>query len=466
MKVNFFLTGGYAKILRRCVDYLPDVEVSGICPNWQSLQEAKNEPRIKSLDYLYDGLNEIFDQIDVEDFCEKWASINLYEIMQVDKSFYKKKPGDYQLRYICSVGVRIEQIFKKDKPNYIFFPIIETIEAMLAYRMAMHFGIRPIVYCHARFTNRSFFSDSHYESLPKYADLLEVSGDIKEWANEFIENYRKNPGPFQYRAKFLGGEVYSGYAENVGPFKRLLRNVWLKNGLERHNQLISYWISFQVYFQKIFIPLRNLMFYLIESKILKPKTAPAGDYEFFPLHFSPESSINVPAPYFIDQTRVVDKILLERSGNRVLVVKEHPAMFGFRGRDFYKMLLRRPLVQFVPRNTPSFQIIKNAKKVYSVTGTACLEAFFYGVEWVQFGENFLSDWVRRRTYKNLSSSPAEFVGQVCAVSGDFVLYTPGMSPDDDLILFSKKNVEQLCKHLMFHISMDKNHNPSNKSKLD
>ena len=454
MKIAFYMTGSYAKILRRCADFLSEMELTGICPNWQSFQEAKKEPRCIEIDYLYNGLNNLFDQVDVAAFCEKYASINLCEVLQVDKSHFKKMSGEYQLRYLCAIGQRMEEIFERTRPDYVVFPIIETIDAMLAYRMAPLFGIRPVVYGHARFASLSFFSDSHCELLPAYSQDIQNTAESVAWATSFLENYRNNPGPFNYKPEFPGGEVYPDFSEDSSTIWRLLRNVWLKSGVERHNRMISLWISFQVHFQRLFLPVRNFTFHLIEKYSIKPVPAPDAGYDFFPLHFSPESSINVPAPYYIDQTRVVDRILLDRQDNRMLVLKEHPAMFGFRESGFYGSLKRRPFVQFVHRKTPSYQLISKANTVYSVTGTACLEAFFFGVKWVQYGENFLSDWKRNRDRSALSTTPVDFICAVRAVSSDFVLYSPGRSLAYDRILFAKKNVEKLCEHLRFHLRHD------------
>lgn len=454
MKLAFYMTGSYAKVLRRCLDFLEDFEVTALCPNWQSQAEARKEQRFSDIDYLYKGFNELFETIDVASFCEKYASINLYEVLLVDKAHFKKKSGEYQLRYICTVGKRLADIFERTKPEYIFLPIIETNDAMMAYRMAEYFGVTPIVYCHARFTNLSFFSGSHLELLPSYTELADKPEDDELWGREFLAKYNATPAPFDYRPPLPDGEIYDDIGEDIGALGRLLRSIRLKFGVEQHNQMISLWISFQVHFQRFFTPTRNLIFHMVERFYIRPKPAPEHGYDFFPLHFSPESSINVPAPFYIDQSRVVDKILLERMGRNIpLVLKEHPAMYGFRPRGFYKALKNRPIVAFVHRKTPSFELIRKAETVYSVTGTACLEAFFLGVKWVQFGNNFLSAWVCRRKELGKSITPLDFIRDVRSVSRDFVLYSPGVSLSSDKILFARENIEKLCEHLKLHIKL-------------
>lgn len=438
---------------------MPDIEVGAVCQNWQAFHESLKEPRISETFYLYErGFNELFDTVDVSAFSKKYAAINLYEVLLVDKSHFKKKPGDYQLRYICAVGERFAELFSRWKPDYLFFPIIESVDAMMAYRMAEWFGIRPIIYCHARFSSMSFLSHSHLELLPGYINQIDSKETDFVWAREFLDRYRSAPGPFKFAQKFPSDCVYDDYREDTTAFWRLLRNVWLISGLEKHNQLISLWVRFQVYFQRIFVPVRNALFYMTERFVIRPEKIPDEEFDFFPLHFSPESSINTPAPYFIDQTRVVDRILLDkRSGNRTLVVKEHPAMYGFREKGFYLSLRHRPFVKFVHRKTPSFELIRRSTTVYSVTGTACLEAFFLGIGWVQYGANFLSAWKAERDAEGKSSTPEDFIIDVMKVSQDFVLYSPGRSEEYDQILFSKENVQKLSSQLQIHMSLDMAH---------
>lgn len=451
LKLAFYMTGSFARILRRCVDYL-DWEMTAICPNFQSFKEVQKEPRFVSVDYLYAGFNDLFNRVDVEKFCETYASINLSEVLLVDKVHFKKKSGDYQLRYLCAMGERIAEVYRTTRPDYVFFPIIETVDAMLAYRMAQHFRIQTIISSHTRFSPHFFFSHSHLELLPKYTGRVPRSDSDTKWAEQFLASYRANPGPFHWNPNLPPSGVYSDRDHDVGVFRRLLRNIRLKHAEEKHNQLINLWINFQVRFEKLILPLRNAVFYAIERFYIRPRPVPSGGYDFFPLHFSPESSINVLAPFFIDQARVVDKILLERSGNRPLVLKEHPAMYGFRPLAFFSSLKNKPFVSFVSRRAPTIQLIKNASTVYSVTGTVCIEAFFLGVNWVQFGHNYLSEWLKERRERSEPETPLELICDVLSVAGNFTLYSPGRSAAFDQVLFSKANVKRLCDHLQFHVN--------------
>ncbi|WP_368639824.1 hypothetical protein ABRZ04_13715 [Castellaniella ginsengisoli] len=457
MKIALFMSGSFAQLMRHFSGFMPGVVLTAICPNWQSYQVCKKESGFYRVDYIFTDFNSLFDSGNYLDFVNRHNEINIYEVLSVDKTHYKKMSGNYQLRYISAVGERLEDLFLSDKPDYIFFPIIETIEAMLAYKLAIAFGIRPIVYCNSRFSSLSFFSESFQETLPCYTDLCESNDQDLAWSRLFLKEYRENPKPFNIMSVDFPGTDCMDFGKKGNVILKFIRNLWLRRGVERHNKLISHWISIQIYLQRIALPIRGFIFYINERWFIRPGGQPSGKFDFFPLHFSPESSINVPAPYYIDQLRVVDKILLERSdGNHPLIIKEHPAMFGFREKGFYKKLIRRPLVEFVRKELPSVDLIKRASTVYSVTGTACLEAFFLGVKWKQYGVNFLSDWFVRNAekLKGGDADVEQFICDVRSVSKEFVLYSPGISVMRDKLLFSRKNISRICEHLKFHVAMD------------
>ncbi|MFW2569173.1 hypothetical protein ACN5PA_10870, partial [Aliarcobacter butzleri] len=48
-------------------------------------------------------------------------------------------------------------------------------------------------------------------------------------------------------------------------------------------------------------------------------------YIYYPLQYSPESSLNIPAPFYIDQMRIIDALRMNMPNDMKLVVKEHPS---------------------------------------------------------------------------------------------------------------------------------------------
>lgn len=465
VKIALYMSGSYARILRHVPDFLPQFFFIACCANIKAYETCEACQSFDRVNYLYDDFNIRFREISEEEVLKSLNDINLTEVLLVDKSHFKRKAGAYQVRAILTMASIFQEWFHQQKPDFIFFPIIESVDAMLAYRIAKQEGIKPICYAHARHLKYSFFSDSHTETLPSYFCELPDTIGLKERAESIIDTFRAQPVTLDYKTQ------YSDSNEDILPdepppnvFFRFLRNILIRLTKERHNQTLRLWIKLQVFIEKLLVPLQRCIYLFVESVYIRPHKSLPKMYDYFPLHFAPESSINTPAPYYIDQKRVVDKILLERSGNCSLVLKEHPAMLCKRSLSFYRNLKRMPFVTFVPLFTSSIGLTKSARTVYSVTGTACLEAFMLGVPWVQFGENFLSDWVKRVESLGRRADPVNFVMDVLKVSGDFLLFSPSRSREKNMCLFSTENVVNFSNHLAWHI--DKTRMYSSNASMD
>ena len=117
----------------------------------------------------------------------------------------------------------------------------------------------------------------------------------------------------------------------------------------------------------------------------------------YALQYTPESSINGLSPYYVDQIRAIDHLLLGLPSGVFLAVKEHPAMSGLRPSSFYKHLLLRPNVALFSEETPTRDMINNSLFVSTVTGTIAIEAFMLKKEVLQFGPSL---------FKHLTFLPA------------------------------------------------------------
>ena len=104
----------------------------------------------------------------------------------------------------------------------------------------------------------------------------------------------------------------------------------------------------------------------------------SAPFVYFPLHFEPESSLLITAPYFTNQIEVIKNIAKSIPINFRLYVKEHPAMQKrWRNTSYYKQILKYPNVKLIHPFVPSEELIKNCKIVISISGTSAMEASFY-----------------------------------------------------------------------------------------
>ena len=138
----------------------------------------------------------------------------------------------------------------------------------------------------------------------------------------------------------------------------------------------------RVAFNRFF--LRHLLYYTELENI-------HGKIAYFPLHVQPESSIDVMGPYYSDQMKLIKDILRSLPFDFTLVVKEHPNFLGQRGLPFFQTLRNLPNVRIVHPYTSTFDVLKRASLVFTVTGTTAFEAGMLGVPSIIFIKTFFSE---------------------------------------------------------------------------
>jgi len=117
---------------------------------------------------------------------------------------------------------------------------------------------------------------------------------------------------------------------------------------------------------------------------------PDGDYVLLPLHISPESSLDVLGGMWNNQQELIRCIARSLPHGVKLAVREHPAGIGRRDFRFFSETASIYNVVNVSPYSDNAGLIKNAKAVISVSGSACYEAAFVGVGSVVFSDVFFS----------------------------------------------------------------------------
>jgi hypothetical protein len=450
LKVAFYMSGNYARVLRHSCEFLPEYELQAFCANDKSYKICKYDKRFSCIGYLFKHFNKLHQSLNGNELIDLFPRINLSRVLVTDKDHYKKYSANYQEKVINTMGIVTYRWLQEASPDFIIFPIIESVDAMLAYQIAKQMGIKTMCYSHGRNLQRSFFSDSCNETLPDFVN--KINKCHKDEAKKLLN---KSIGDGQLT--FYGADINENNlsiledVKDIHPILRLLNNIRLKIGKERHNQTLRIFTKFKVYFEKFFTAFWKIKYKFIEIIFIKPIKIIPKNYDAFPLHFSPESSINTPAPFYIDQERAIDKILLSRKSSRKLLVKEHPSVMGKRPLIFYLRIKKKPFVEFISGNFNTSKLIKNSNIVYSVTGTVCLEAFLKGKNWYQLGENFLSKWCRQQKEMNKPITPLAFCEDFLKVSDNFFIISPSTGSKYYDILMSKENISTMCKNIKFFI---------------
>lgn len=116
------------------------------------------------------------------------------------------------------------------------------------------------------------------------------------------------------------------------------------------------------------------------------------NYVYMPLHLIPESTTFTLSPMYINELTVIEAVSKSLPAGWWLYVKEHQAMVGERGVEFYEAVNRLPNVKMVQLNyytDPKPWLIKS-KGVITLSGTSAYEAALLGKPSIVFSDVIFS----------------------------------------------------------------------------
>jgi hypothetical protein len=114
---------------------------------------------------------------------------------------------------------------------------------------------------------------------------------------------------------------------------------------------------------------------------------PDSPYVFFGLHYQPESSIDVWAPFFSNQMWVVELLSRSIPPTHKLLVKIHKSDTLNFSREQLEHMMSFPGVEIVVPFTDTYEFIQNADLVIAIQGTIGQEAAFLGKPVIMLGDS-------------------------------------------------------------------------------
>lgn len=110
-------------------------------------------------------------------------------------------------------------------------------------------------------------------------------------------------------------------------------------------------------------------------------------YIYFPMHYQPEATSNPMGGGMYADQMIPLRILSRALPDDVKIyVKSHPEQLSpMRTKEYYTELAGIPKVRLMKLETSTYELMKNAMAVASLTGTALWECQFFGVPALAFG---------------------------------------------------------------------------------
>ena len=388
--------------------------------------------------YLFDEFKRIREDCLDINILENYKG-NFYADIAADKRHLIKAKASKQMHYALKTYQVYKEYLMRIKPDCVFFPSIQGMDGTILYSLADELGIKKILPAYTRHLNKTFFSETKFQSLPDYA---RIDKEDQTQAEAFLSALRENGfKPISYTIKSDEKEVVTFYhprfykrVKNFAPFIRSLF-------YEREGSTLRWKARrFVIKFASIKALIRKTRGKVNKRhKNISSLDQLPDKFIYYPLQVTPEASINTPAPYYVDQLRAIDAIRLSIPSDFYLIVKEHPAGLSKRPGKFMKKLLCTAGVIVMDYQCSSIELIKKAKLTISVTGTATLEAFLMGKPSVTLGNNFITEFIggkcelseletriRRKIDSQISDEEIiQALAKIYNVSENFVLISPG-----------------------------------------
>lgn len=344
------------------------------------------------------------------DFLEKEYGIpNLWPYIEIDRiirhgQFLREYPYDTtpysheeMLRILQARSRFLIDFVERQKPDFILFAVITGMSSLLLYHIAKKKNIKTLFIQTARigtkhsitedYNNLSYVEKTFNDIKNSESDSqIKYMTEAKKFLNEFrarpvshsaVDNVRSRPvtrkKQFEFlkpgnllRSLFWTSKTILDYVKDKNKDDHIVVKPW-NHIIDRIKRKTRVFIGFDD---------------LYDDADFKE------NFAFFPLHLEPEMSISLFAPFYTDQLWLAKQVARSLPAGFKLYIKEHPAMFGYRTRSFYKELKKIPCVKLIRPSQESFPIMENAKLVVVINSTVGWEAVKLKKPVIAFGNVF------------------------------------------------------------------------------
>lgn len=314
------------------------------------------------------------------------------------RNYMAKCSQEQQLNWIVLNYKNVERILDEYKPDII----IDCDNAELARIVLLEVAhVRNIPYLTMEYPRYESYKTYSYQLgigidaffKKEYEHCYNLKDELLNEEHLYLSEYRKRQSimPSEYQ-----NTITATYEADSIPriLKRLFyvigyfynQDVEAKNlRLKKKCRILfnSSWEYIKFYFRVESVRRR-----LFKKNNLFESPVKGEKYVYMPLHLIPESTTFVKAPFYINELSVIEAVSKALPPTWKLYVKEHQAMIGERGIDFYKAVKKIPnvrLVQINYYNDPK-PWINYAEGVITITGTSAYEAALMGKKALVFGD--------------------------------------------------------------------------------
>ena len=369
---------------------------------------------------------------------KEYGTPNLWPYIEIDRiirhsQLLREYPYDSP-KYSHEEMMRILQVkaraiidyLETQRPDLILLSVINHMSTLLLYNIAKKKNIKTL-FMHPGRVKMLYSITETYEKLSYIEETFnQIRGgkasypEQADQAKAFLEDFRKNPVPHSFldspksraisRAKqfsfLLPGKIINSLRWNA----KIFIDYFTDPHKDDYDTIKPWHFIWDRFKRKIRV--------LVGYDDLYDPIKPGESFAFFPLQFEPEMASSLFAPFYRDQLWLARLAARSLPVHFKLYIKEHPSMFSYRARAFYKELKKIPNVKLIKPSEMSFGITQAAKIVIITTGTAGWEAILMKKPVITFGGAFYNILPMVKKCRAIEDLPALVESQLQNFSHD------------------------------------------------
>ena len=302
------------------------------------------------------------------------------------------------MRIIQVKAKAIINFLREEKPDFLIISVLADVGSMLLYHIAKKMGVKTFFIQTTKIGIKCSITEQSgtLSYVQKIFDELQINKnaypEYQELAKKFLNQFRNNPQPHSKidtpRARPINRRKQFNFLLPINFLKsvRWSIKIWIDYFSNPHRDDYDVIKPWHYLIDRIKRKVRILMGF----ENLYDKINIDENFAFFPMQLEPEMVLALFAPFYNDQLWVIKQIARSLPIHFKLYVKEHPAMFGYRTRQFYKQLKKIPNVKLINPEELSFNLTKNAKLITTIAGTAGWEGAMLKKPVITFGNVFFN----------------------------------------------------------------------------
>lgn len=377
-------------------------------------EDIYNAYRFEKLDLAY--LSELEREVGIPNLWPYFENDRIVRHSQYIREYPYDKPRYSYEDMLCILQAETKAITRfldKEKPDVLVLPTITDISTLFFYKSAEKRGIKILLIV-ASGVSDLFTVTEKYGTFSYVGTLFSKirKGEIflqkeKENAIAFLKEFRSKPFTYSVQdasdMRHLTRKRQFSFLKPDKVYNSIdfLLKIWidyLKNAHKDDPNVIKPW-------HHLLDRSKRKLRVLIGFDDLYDTPDYSEPYAFFPLQLEPEMATTLSSRFYTDQLWLVAQAASSLPVGYKLYVKEHPAMYSYRTRAFYKKLKDIPNVKLIPPTETGLKVVQYAKIIITLTGTCGWEGILFGKPAITFGNAFYNTLPSAKKCENIHDLP-------------------------------------------------------------